>query len=72
MGVTPSLLEELGAANTSPHLEGIEMEGYQGVIYSRFGLAGGWELSQSPYSRGYNNASAVKIGQNVLMYSVTQ
>ena len=72
VGVTPSLLAELGSSSTQPHLEGIDLEGHFAVIYSRFGLAGGWELSQSPYARGCNNASALKVGQNVLMYSVTQ
>ena len=36
------------------------------------GLAGGWEMSQSPYARGYNAVGAVKLGQNILMYAVTQ
>ena len=28
-------------------------------------------MSQSPYARGINDVSAIQIGQNVLMYSVT-
>jgi len=72
VGVTPSLLQELGASSTSPFLEGVDFDGHFGVIYSRFGMAGGWELSQSPYARGYNKASAIQMGQNILMYSVTQ
>ena len=35
------------------------------------GLGGGWEMSQSPYARGCNDVSSIKLGQNVLMYSVT-
>ena len=70
-GVTPALMQDLGQARTEPHLMGIDMGGYFGVIYSPFALAGGWEMSQSPYARGYNNLGSIKIGQNVLMYAVT-
>ncbi|MDD5483050.1 MAG: DUF4159 domain-containing protein [Kiritimatiellae bacterium] len=70
-GVTPALMQETGAASIMPRLEGIELDGYYAVIYSPFALAGGWEMSQSPYARGYNDESAIRIGQNILMYSVT-
>jgi hypothetical protein len=70
-GVTPALMQDLGQARAEPHLMGIDMGGYYGVIYSPFALAGGWEMSQSPYARGYNNLGSIKLGQNVLMYAVT-
>jgi hypothetical protein len=35
-------------------------------------MAGGWEMSQSPYARGYNDVGAIKLGQNILMLAVTQ
>ena len=28
-------------------------------------------MSQSPYARGCNNVGSVKLGQNILMYSIT-
>jgi len=28
-------------------------------------------MSQSPYARGINDVSAIQMGQNILMYSVT-
>ena len=72
MGVTPALMEDLGAASIPPRLEGIAMEdGRYAVVYSPLGLAGGWEMSPSPYARGYNPASSIKLGENLLMYSVT-
>lgn len=71
VGVTPALMQELGAASIMPKLEGLEMDGRYVVIYSPYALAGGWEMSQSPYARGYNDAGAIQIGQNILMYSVT-
>mgnify|MGYP001825467929 CR=1 FL=1 len=71
VGVTPALMEDLGQANTEPYLKGIDIDGHYGVIYSPVGLGGGWEMSQSPYARGCNDVSSIKLGQNVLMYSVT-
>lgn len=71
VGVTPALMQEFTQARTEPVLMGIEIKGNYGVIYSPFGLAGGWEMSQSPYARGLNDVSAIQMGQNVMMYSVT-
>lgn len=71
VGVTPALMEDLKQAKIEPYLRGIESGGHYAVIYSTFGLGGGWEMSQSPYARGYNDVSSIKLGQNVLMYSVT-
>jgi hypothetical protein len=71
VGVTPALMQELGQARTEPVLLGVEINGNYGVIYSPLGLSGGWEMSQSPYARGINDVSAIQVGQNVLMYSVT-
>jgi hypothetical protein len=71
VGVTPALMESSGEAVISPRLLGIEMDGHYGVIYSPLGLAGGWEMSQCPYSRGCTDVSAIQLGQNVLMYAIT-
>jgi hypothetical protein len=72
VGVTPALMQDLGRAAVEPFLLGIETEGHFGVIYSPFGLAGGWEMSQCPYSKGCTDLGSIKLGQNILMYSVTQ
>lgn len=72
VGATPTLAADLGKNAVGPWLEGVEIEGHLCVIYSPLGLAGGWEMSQSPYARGYNAVGAVKLGQNILMYAVTQ
>jgi hypothetical protein len=71
VSVTPSLANLIGASIVIPRLEGIEINGHYGVIYSPYGIAGSWEMSQSPYAFGYNDAEALKLGQNVLMYAVT-
>jgi hypothetical protein len=72
VGVTPVLQQALGTAVTNPRLEGVEVNGHIAVIYSPYGMAGGWEMSQSPYARGYDDVSSQRLGQNILMYSVTQ
>jgi len=72
VGVTPTLMQDLGKAGAQPVLEGIVVDGHCAVVYSRFGMSGGWEMSQSPYARGYNDIGSLKTGQNILMYAVTQ
>jgi len=71
-GVTPALQAQLGSAAIEPVLYGIEIEGHYGLIYSPFGMAGGWELSQNPYAYGYEEGAAMLLGQNILMYAITQ
>ncbi len=73
VGVTPALAAQLGNKNAiEPRLMGMDLSGHFAVLYSPFGLAGGWELSQSPYAFGYDDGSAMKIGENILMYAITQ
>jgi hypothetical protein len=72
VGVTPMLQQDVGQAAIAPRLEGIDFNGHYGVIYSPFGMAGGWEMSQSPYAKGYDDVGSQKLGQNILMYAVTQ
>lgn len=71
IGVTPSLSAKVGAAVWSPALEGIKLDDNYAVVYSRYGMAGGWEMSQNPYADGYDNVGAMKLGQNILMYAIT-
>ena len=71
VGVTPALAAR-GSASIAPRLMGIEIDGHYGVIYSPYGMAGGWEMSQNPYAHGYDTSGAILLGQNILMYAVTQ
>jgi len=71
VGVTPTLMQESGQARAEPTLFGVMFNGNLGLVYSPFGLSGGWEMSQSPYARGINDVSATQIGQNVMLYSIT-
>lgn len=72
-GITPALTGQIGGKNAMPpRLEGIEVNGRYVVVYSPIGMAGGWEMSQSPYAFGYNEQSSLQLGQNILMYAITQ
>ncbi|MEI8351289.1 MAG: DUF4159 domain-containing protein, partial [bacterium] len=72
LGVTPLLQQDEGKAVIRPRLEAVELNGHLAVVYSPLGLAGGWEMSQSPYARGYDDVSSQRLGQNILMFAVTQ
>ena len=71
VGLTPALMQDLGRAAAAPKLLGIERDGHYAVLYSPYGLAGGWELSQCPYARGCTDVSSIHLGQNILMYAIT-
>lgn len=73
VGVTPALGAKLGGAEvTRPTLLGIDVDGHLAVIYSPYGLAGGWELTPNPYSHSYDQTGAYALGQNILLYAITQ
>jgi len=54
-----------------PWLEGIEIQGRWAVLYSQLALANGWEGIEHPYSAGYDPADALRLGVNVVLYSLT-
>lgn len=71
--VTPAMGRQNGGKSAiEPTLLGVEQDGHLAVIYSPYGMAGGWELSQSPYALGYDDASSLLLGENLLMYAITQ
>lgn len=72
LGVTPALGTTYGSMLIPPGLEGIQMDGHYAVIYSPYGLAGSWEATQTPYACGYEDPDTLKLGQNILMYAITQ
>lgn len=69
---TPSLGARLKDSPIPPRLEGIQVGAGYGVVYSPYGLAGAWEMFQMPFADGYNDPGALKLGQNILLYAITQ
>ncbi len=72
LAVTPAMMEESGSATISPRIEGVQLDGAYAVLYSPLGMAGGWELSPSPYAHGYDPVGSTRLGENLLFYSITQ
>lgn len=72
MKVTPALANQLKSLTANPRLMKLNHNGRDVVIYSPLGLQGGWECSPNPYSLGYDAESSLKIGENILLYSLTK
>jgi len=54
-----------------PMLEGISLERQLRVIYSPYDLVNGWSGAPNPYARGYQGDDALRLGINMLVYSMT-
>ena len=72
IGVTPALEAKVNAPTIPPKLLGIQQDGHYSVIFSPYGLIAGWEMSPGPYSLSCDTAGALALGENLLMYGVTQ
>lgn len=72
VGVTPALEAKLGQPAMSPKLLGIQQDGHYSVVFSPYGLIAGWEMSPDPYSLSLDSSGALALGENLLMYAVTQ
>jgi hypothetical protein len=55
-----------------PKLLGIQQDGHYSVVFSPYGLIAGWEMSPDPYSLSLDTSGALALGENLLMYAVTQ
>jgi hypothetical protein len=71
-GLTAALAAQIKTSAAKPALLAIDINGHHAVVYSPYGMAGGWEMSQSPYAYGYDESGSVLLGQNILMYALTQ
>ena len=72
VGVTPALQAKLSAPTIAPKLVGIQHDSHYSVIFSPYGLIAGWEMAPGPYSLSCDTAGALALGENLLMYGVTQ
>ncbi|MEI7767451.1 MAG: DUF4159 domain-containing protein [Phycisphaerae bacterium] len=55
----------------TPLLEAVVKDGVPQVIYSRISLSNGWEQLPNPYAKSYQDQDALKLGTNILVYSLT-
>ena len=55
----------------APMLEGLNVGEDTRVIYSRFGLGSGWDGQERPYAYEVLPNDALKMGVNIILYSMT-
>ena len=72
VGITPALEARVGQPAMAPKLLGIQQDGHYSVVFSPYGLIAGWEMSPDPYSLSLDTSGALALGENLLMYAVTQ
>jgi hypothetical protein len=54
-----------------PYLEAITLNGATAVIFSPYGIGTSWDGEVRPYSLAYSPEDAIRLGTNVLVYSMT-
>jgi hypothetical protein len=54
-----------------PMLEAVVKDGVPVVIYSHWSLSNGWEELPNPYAKAYGEEDSLKLGTNVLVYTLT-
>jgi len=52
-------------------LEGITVGGPTAVVYSPWGLGGGWRGFDHPFGRNVGHEDALKLGVNIVLYAMT-
>jgi hypothetical protein len=54
-----------------PVLQAVIKDGVPVVIYSPMSLSNGWEQLPNPYAKSYSDEDSLKLGTNILVYSMT-
>jgi hypothetical protein len=67
---TPQVLASFEGLS-APYLEGISIGEETRVIYSRFDLGCGWEGEDHPFALGVQSSDALKLGTNIILFSLT-
>ncbi len=67
VGITKALEAQLGKSLIDPKIEEVIIKNHPAVIYSPYGLQGGWELASNPYGLGYDDPSSIALGENILL-----
>ena len=67
---TPMMKQQMPGFQ-QPYLEGITVNGSLSVIFSPYGIGTCWDGEVRPYSLAYTPDDALKMGTNILVYSMT-
>ncbi|MCR4315454.1 MAG: DUF4159 domain-containing protein [Planctomycetes bacterium] len=70
-GFTPFVNQNDSQGGGDFALEGVDIEGATRVIFSSFDLGNGWEMVDHPFTRGLDTETALKLGVNIIVYSMT-
>ncbi|MCL2640517.1 MAG: DUF4159 domain-containing protein [Phycisphaerales bacterium] len=54
-----------------PQLEAVMKDGVPVVIFSHWSLSNGWEQLPNAYAKGYSDEDSLKLGANILVYTLT-
>jgi len=66
-----SVVKAQNPSLNAPVMEGIEIDGQLGVVYSPLSLSNGWEQLSFAYNRGYASEDALRLGVNMFAYALT-
>ena len=55
----------------TPELEGIDLNGALGVIYSKYSFGSAWDGYVRPYAKGFKSEDALRIGLNAMIYAMS-
>lgn len=64
-------VDSLGDDAPALPLEGIQLGGTTAVMYSPYGIGGGWRGFDHPFGRDIAQRDAVRLGVNVVLYAMT-
>lgn len=51
-------------------LEAVHLDKRVAVVYSKYGLGCGWQHKSCAFCRGYSSADSLRLGANIVMYSM--
>jgi hypothetical protein len=64
-------VDSLGEHPPALPLEGMQIGGTMAVVYSPYGIGGGWRGFDHPFGRDIAHHDAVRLGVNVVLYAMT-
>jgi len=64
-------VRSLGESPPGLPLEGVQIGGTTAVVYSPYGIGGGWRGFDHPFGRDIAHQDAVKLGVNIVLYAMT-
>ncbi len=64
-------VEKTGETPPALPLEGISVGAATPIIYSPYGIGGGWRGFDNPFGRDIASDDAMRLGVNIVLYAMT-